>query len=79
MMSVTIGSNGITKASLTPKDVKHLFDTGICPFCCIYIVNELPACEVAAYVVMSDADTILIQGTNAAVTGSLTTNAWTIE
>ncbi len=78
MMSVTIGADGITKASLTPKDVKHLFDTGICPFCCIHIVGELPACEVAGYVVMSDANTILIHGSNVLVTGSLTANAWAI-
>lgn len=79
MMSIAIESDAVVKASLTPKDVKHLFDTGICPFCCIRTVGDLPSCEVAVYAEMSDADTVLIQGANTSIEGNITDNIWTIE
>ena len=79
MMSVTIESDEIVKASLTPKDVKHLFDTGISPLCCFRMAGDLPSCEVAVYAEMSDADTVLIQGANTSIEGNITDNIWTLE
>lgn len=67
------------KATLTPKDVAHIFETGICPVCFVYgqVGSNLKTCSIAD-VKIQNGSSITITTKDDTITGNVSDNTWEI-
>lgn len=84
MFSITINFDSeyivqSIKATLTPKDVAHIFETGICPVCFVYgkVGSSLKTCSVANAKILNGSE-ITIKTEDDTITGNISDNTWEV-